>query len=210
MKVFDYLYPIRQSRISNEEFNRLFSGFSSDFLLFTSDVDEIPKSRFLHLLKSCGIPQRFRPILLQCDDYYYSFEFLSSSSPFMPGATLSRFHAYQTIPSDIRTARLHYRPIHGVCFHCSYCFDRVELVRLKLSSFSHTELDRDRYRDVQYILDRFQYGKNLFYRLKKPYRRSSINEIELPRLLQVKHERERFRYMLNRSSMINAGFRDVQ
>lgn len=184
-----------------------FFYFCRDFLLFTSDVDEIPKSRFVHLLKSCDIPRHFPPILLQCDAYCYSFEFLSYSSPFWSGVSLSRFHAYEIIPSDIRTARLHYRPIHGVCFHCSYCFDTVELVRLKLRSFSHTELDVDRYHNVQYIIDRFQHGKNLFHRFKKPYRHLSSNQIELPRLLQV--ERERFRYMLNRSTMINAGFRDV-
>lgn len=116
-----------------------------DILLLTSDVDEIPRSRFLHLLKSCGIPRQFPPIVLQCATYYYSFEFRSSSAPAVFGTTLSRFNARQMIPSGIRNARFHYRPIRNVCFHCSYCFDTVTLVRLKLSSFSHTKFDLARY-----------------------------------------------------------------
>lgn len=186
-----------------------FSFSFRDILLLTSDVDEIPRSRFLHLLKSCGIPRQFPPIVLQCDTYCYSFEFRSSSTPIVLGTTLSRFNARQMIPSGIRNARFHYRPIRNVCFHCSYCFDTVTLVRLKLSSFSHTELDIARYHNQRYIIDRFQNGKDLFRRFRRPFQRVQIHRNDLPRLLQSEEQRTRFMYMLNRSSMINAGFRDV-
>jgi beta-1,4-mannosyl-glycoprotein beta-1,4-N-acetylglucosaminyltransferase len=174
----------------------------------TSDVDEIPKSRFISALKSCQLPQPFPPILLQCDFYYYSFEFIQPSSPFWPGGSLLRYSPNASIPSGLRNSRLSYRPIPGVCFHCSYCVDSLASVQLKLSSFSHTEVNIDRFRNPKHIIDRFKNGKDLFDNIPNPFERSKLNEIELPRLLQISGERERFMYMLNRSSLSNVGFRD--
>jgi beta-1,4-mannosyl-glycoprotein beta-1,4-N-acetylglucosaminyltransferase len=159
----------------------LFSFSFRDILLLTSDVDEIPRSRFLYLLKSCGIPRQFPPTVLQCDAYYYSFEFRSSSNPVRLGTTLSRFNARQMIPSGIYNARSHYRPIPHVCFHCSYCFDTVTLVRSKLTSFSHTELDIARYHNLQYIIDRFQNGKYLFRRFRRPFQHMQIHQNDVQR-----------------------------
>jgi beta-1,4-mannosyl-glycoprotein beta-1,4-N-acetylglucosaminyltransferase len=174
----------------------------------TSDVDEIPKSRFVRALKSCQLPQPFPPTLLQCDFYYYSFEFIQPSSPLWSGGTLSQFSRNANVPSRLRTSRLRYRPIRGVCFHCSFCVDSVASVRLKLSSFSHTEFDIDRFRNLKHILDRFKNGKDLFDKIVTPFKRSKMNEIELPRLLQTAEGQERFMYMLNRSSLPNVGFCD--
>jgi hypothetical protein len=78
-----------------------------------------------------------------------------------PGGTLSRFRPNTNVPSDLRISRLAYRPIHGIYFHCSYCVDSVTSVRLKLSSFSHTEVNIDRFRNLKYIIDRFKNGKDL-------------------------------------------------
>ena len=177
-------------------------------MLLTSDVDEIPKSRFVRALKFCQLPQPFPPTLLQCDFYYYSFEFLQPSSPLWPGGTLSRFSPNENVPTGLRGARSSYHPIRGVCFHCSFCFDTVASVRLKLNSFSHTEYDHEGFHKSRYIIGRFRNGRDLFDRSFKPFRRSQMNETELPRLLQQSEGQQRFMYMLKRSSMANVGFRD--
>ncbi len=175
----------------------------------TSDVDEIPKFRFVRALKSCQLPQPFPPTLLQCDFYYYSFEFLQPSSPLWPGGTLSRFNPNASVPDGLRTSRLGYRPIRSACFHCSYCVDSIASVRLKLSSFSHTEVNINRFRNLKHIIDRFKTGKDLFDNIADPFKRPKMNETELPRLLKISGERERFMYMMNRSSMSNIGFCDL-
>lgn len=140
-----------------------------------SDVDEIPKSRFMRVLKSCEFPKNYPLTSLQCDFYYYSFEFLQPDSPFWPGTTIKRFSPNAVIPSDIRNLRSNQHAIPGVCFHCSYCFDSVASVRLKLSSYSHTELDTDKFRNQKHIIDRFLNGIDLFDRDVKPMKLNCLD-----------------------------------
>ncbi|CAF4053167.1 unnamed protein product [Rotaria magnacalcarata] len=160
----------------------------------------------MQTLASCERPLPFESLLLQCDFYYYSFEFLLGRGNSWAGGTVSRFNSHTKIPSELRKARAGYRPVSGACFHCSYCFDSIAGVRQKLGSFSHTELDIPKFRDKQHIIDRFRNGKDLFDRGGGPIHRVNKNQIELPQLLQ--REPERFMYMLNRS-FPNAGFRDA-
>ncbi len=149
----------------------------------------------------------FPPLLLTCDLYYYSYEFRSVTQPNWPGSSVFRFNFNETIPVNLREMRHDFRSIAGACFHCSYCFDRVSSVREKLSSFSHTEYDIEKYHNQQHIIDRFQSGTDLFDRSELPLRRAMPREVELPNLL--KKQPQRFMYMLNRSSSANAAFRDV-
>jgi beta-1,4-mannosyl-glycoprotein beta-1,4-N-acetylglucosaminyltransferase len=98
--------------------------------------------------------------------------------------------------------------VPGTCFHCSSCFDLLAAVRVKISSFPHTELDHARFHDQKHIIDRYQKGKDLFDRSDALFGRAVLNETELPRLLKL--ERKHFSYLLIRSSSPNAGFRDAQ
>ncbi|CAF4204669.1 unnamed protein product [Rotaria socialis] len=196
----------RERRMRDEGIRLALPHSTKDYLLLTSDLDEIPKSRFVQALTSCDLRTPFQPMLLQCDFYYYSFEFRHATRQYFVGGTVSKFSPNTTVPSDLRKARFRYRPIPGTCFHCSYCFDRLASVRLKIASFSHTELDIPKFHDQNHIIDRFRNGKDLFDRATEPLRRTYANETDLPLLVKLK--REHFMYMLNRSSL-NAGFRDA-
>jgi beta-1,4-mannosyl-glycoprotein beta-1,4-N-acetylglucosaminyltransferase len=175
--------------------------------LLTSDVDEIPKARFVWALENCDLPDPFPSLLLKCEFYYYSYEFRDAFTPYWSGVTVSRFGPNKSVTLDLRKIRNTFRPMLATCFHCSYCFDRISSVREKIGSFSHTELDIEKYRNQQHIVDRFKNGKDLFDRCRQSLRRTTENETELPRLL--KQQPQRFMYMLNRSSSANAAFRDV-
>lgn len=175
--------------------------------MLTSDVDEIPKARFVWTLSNCDLPNNFSPLLLKCDFYYYSYEFRNAAIPFSVGGTATRFGYDKTIQLDLRQSRFNYRPMLGTCFHCSYCFDTIAAVREKIASFSHTEVDTEKHRNQQHIIDRFQNGKDLYDRLDQPLRRATKEENDLPQLL--KEQPQRFKYMINRSSSSNAAFRDV-
>jgi len=123
------------------------------------------------------------------------------------GGTISQFSPNAKIPPDIRSARLRYRLLPDTCFHCSYCFDTLKSVHRKLSSFAHTELDTDKYHDEKFLIDRYQNGLNLFGRLNEGFIHVDTNKIDLPRLLKL--QPNRFKYILNRASLPNAGFRDA-
>jgi hypothetical protein len=179
----------------------------NDYILLTSDVDEIPKARFVWALATCDLPKPFPSLLLECDYYYYSYEFRNTVNPYSHGVSVSRFGPNETVPLDLLKIRLNFRSMFGTCFHCSYCFDRISFVREKLSSFAHTEANQKKYYNQQDIIDKFQNGKDLFDRRNQPFHRTTQNETDLPKLL--KEQPQRFMYMLNRSSSPNAAFRDV-
>ncbi len=182
--------------------------FCRDFLVFESDIDEIPKVRFMRALRYCQIPQPFPSMLLQCDFYYYSFEYLQPSSSYWSGGSVSHYTPNQTVPSGLRSAKAGFRAMRGVCFHCSYCFDSIALVRSKLGSFSHTEVNTEEYRSLEHIIDRYRNGRDFFGRNGRVFERAKMNQTELPRIFKIPGQRERFMYMFNRSSMANVGFRD--
>ncbi|CAF2124155.1 unnamed protein product [Rotaria magnacalcarata] len=196
----------RERRMRDEGIRLALPHSTKDYLLLTSDLDEIPKSCFVQALTSCELPISFQPMLLQCDFYYYSFEFRHATRQYSDGGTVSKFSPNTAVSSDLRKARFRYRSMPSTCFHCSSCFDRLASVRLKIASFSHTEFDIPKFRDKNHIIDRFRNGKDLFDRAGELFRRTDANEADLPKLLRV--ERKRFLYMLNRSSQ-NAGFQDV-
>ncbi|CAF5169783.1 unnamed protein product, partial [Rotaria magnacalcarata] len=124
-------------------------------------------------------------MLLQCDFYYYSFEFRHATRQYSDGGTVSKFSPNTAVSSDLRKARFRYRSMPSTCFHCSSCFDRLASVRLKIASFSHTEFDIPKFRDKNHIIDRFRNGKDLFDRAGELFRRTDANEADLPKLLRV-------------------------
>ncbi|CAF1290412.1 unnamed protein product [Adineta steineri] len=184
---------------------------TQDILLLTSDVDEIPKAHFLYLLNACELPKPFPSLVLVCAYYYYSFEFRRQGGA-IDGPTVSFLAGNRTNRTTspdgkyVRDERFSYQPMPSACYHCSWCFDRINLTRSKLASFSHSELNRAEYHTQEHIIDRYRHGKDLFNRPSEIYIRIENND-EIPEL--IKAQPERFSYLINRAALVNAGFRDV-
>ncbi|CAF0796047.1 unnamed protein product [Adineta ricciae] len=182
---------------------------SGDTILLTSDVDEIPTAHFLNALTSCELSNPFQPLVLICAYYYYSFEFRrgTTEGATVTFLTLDPAEQAQTISGKtLRDNRFSFQRMPSSCYHCSWCFDRINLTRSKLGSFSHTELNRPEYQKQDHILARYREGKDLFNRASEVYVRLDEND-EIPEL--VKAQRDRFAYLWNRTALVNVGFRDV-
>jgi beta-1,4-mannosyl-glycoprotein beta-1,4-N-acetylglucosaminyltransferase len=194
--------------IQEEEQN---SFRSRDILLLTSDVDEIPRAHFMRVLSACQLPVPFPSLVLVCASYYYSFEFRRKGDA-MVGPTVSLLMANRTnrslSPSGkiLRDERFGYQHMPSACYHCSWCFDQINLTRTKMASYSHTEHDRAQFQTQEHILTRYRHGKDLFDRPGEEYVRIE-NNAEVPEL--VKAQKRRFLYMTNRSALVNDGFRDI-
>jgi beta-1,4-mannosyl-glycoprotein beta-1,4-N-acetylglucosaminyltransferase len=149
--------------------------------------------------------------MLLCAYYYYSFEFRRKGGT-TEGATVNFLMANRTnrttSPSGkvLRDERFNYQRMPSSCYHCSWCFDRINLTRSKMASFSHTELNRVQFQAQEHILARYRTGKDLFDRASEVYVRVENND-EIPEL--VKAQPERFAYMTNRTTLVDVGFRDV-
>ena len=76
----------------------------------------------------------------------------------------------------------------------------------KMSSFSHTELNKQEFRHKSTITDRVRTGKDLWMRRGENYDRVENNQ-EFPSYL--KRNKRKFEYLLNRDAL-DAGFVDYK
>ena len=75
-----------------------------------------------------------------------------------------------------------------------------------MQSFSHTELNRVKYRQKEWIVEHVRNGLDLWGRWGQWYERLEGNK-DIPGYLRV--EQERFGYLLNRDG-VDAGFVDYE
>lgn len=156
-----------------------------DDVLIISDIDEIPRPHTATLLRNCAFPRR---LTLRSRFYYYSFQWLHRGVEWQhPQAT------YYTGPSTITPSHLR----SGTCgplltrlgesadlwnaaWHCSSCFSHISTILNKLSSFSHSEFNKDKFRQKEGILRRVRNGLDLFDRWGQKYDRVERNT-DVPR-----------------------------
>ncbi|KAK9119841.1 hypothetical protein Scep_017934 [Stephania cephalantha] len=139
------------------------AGITDDDLLIMSDVDEIPSSHTINLLRWCDeIP----PILhLRLRNYLYSFEFLLDNDSWR-----ASIHKYQ--PGKTRYA--HFRQsdiiLSDAGWHCSFCFRRISEFIFKMKAYSHVDRVRfSHYLNPKRIQSIICKGADLFDMLPEEY-----------------------------------------
>uniref|UniRef100_A0A5B6YWV2 Beta-1,4-mannosyl-glycoprotein 4-beta-N-acetylglucosaminyltransferase n=1 Tax=Davidia involucrata TaxID=16924 RepID=A0A5B6YWV2_DAVIN len=175
------------------------AGIEDDDLLIMSDVDEIPSSHTINLLRWCdGVP----PILhLQLRNYLYSFEFLWDHKSWRASV-----HRYQTG----KTKYAHYRQtdylLADAGWHCSFCFRRISDFIYKMKAYSHYDRVRfSHYLNPKRIQDVICKGANLYDMLPEEYTFKEIigkmgpiphsySAVELPAYLL--NNADKYRYLL--------------
>ncbi|GAA0158462.1 glycosyltransferase [Lithospermum erythrorhizon] len=139
------------------------AGIQDDDLLIMSDVDEIPSSHTINLLRWCDdIPSVLH---LRLKNYLYSFEFLVDNNSWRASV-----HRYQSG----KTRYAHYRQSDDILtdagWHCSFCFRRISDIIFKMKAYSH--FDRVRFshflnpKRVQRVICK---GDDLFDMLPEEY-----------------------------------------
>ncbi|KAK9104340.1 hypothetical protein Scep_021184 [Stephania cephalantha] len=149
-------------RVALDQLLRI-AGISEDDLLIMSDVDEIPSSHTINLLRWCdNIP----PILhLRLKNYLYSFEFLLDDNSWRASV-----HRYQ--PGKTRYA--HFRQSDIILsdsgWHCSFCFRYISEFIFKMKAYSHSDRVRfSHYLNPKRIQDVICKGADLFDMLPEEY-----------------------------------------
>lgn len=118
-------------RVALDQLLRI-AGIEDDDLLIMSDVDEIPSSHTIDLLRWCDeIPS---VIHLQLRNYLYSFEFLLDQKSWR-----ASIHRYQ----KGKTRYAHYRQtdylLSDAGWHCSFCFRYINEFIFKMKAYSHND-----------------------------------------------------------------------
>jgi beta-1,4-mannosyl-glycoprotein beta-1,4-N-acetylglucosaminyltransferase len=169
-------------------------------VILVSDVDEIPRPSTLTALRNCVFPQK---LSLHSAMYYYSFQWANRGDWAFPQATF--YNGNDTVlPNELRsTADAH---LYKASWHCSYCFSTINEMVVKISSFSHSELNLDRFKDPQQILRRVRNGIDMYERSGSEYDRIEDNR-DVPDFLRANEEK--YKFVFNRDPE-NANFVDLQ
>jgi beta-1,4-mannosyl-glycoprotein beta-1,4-N-acetylglucosaminyltransferase len=178
-------------------------------VIVVADVDEVIRPETMVLLKACDFPRRLN---LRSHFYYYSFQYLHVGSQWShPQATY--YQGSRTVlPVNLRNSDGGFQPLikletadlWDAGWHCSSCFATIEEFLMKMSSFSHTWMNHESFRDRDRIADRVRQGKDAWDREGEEYKRVDGNR-DVPSILLA--QRERFTYLLDRDGP-SAGFRD--
>jgi beta-1,4-mannosyl-glycoprotein beta-1,4-N-acetylglucosaminyltransferase len=180
-------------------------------VILVSDVDEIPRPASLTVLRNCDYNRR---LTLRSRFYYYSFQWLHEGEEW-PHPQATYYEGENTIrPADLRNGeggsntlmrKLEKADLDNAAWHCSSCFATLWEMQNKMSSFSHTALNKEQFRERAGIIRRVRNGHDLFDRPNEFYDRIEHNT-DIP--FYLKANKDKFSYMLNRD-MINANFWDV-
>lgn len=188
-------------------------------VLIVADVDEIPRSSTVALLRHCAFPRR---LTLRSAFYYYSFQWRHVGAEWEhPQATFYTGAASTLSPTSLRlgtagadggwwaTRRAWWdkADLRGAAWHCSSCFSTLAEMQRKMAAFSHApQLNRPEFSDPAAIVRRVRNGLDLFDRSDQRYERVSDNE-DLPGYLRGR--RREFAYLLDRDPE-GANFKDCR
>ncbi|OAA62333.1 glycosyl transferase family 17 protein [Cordyceps fumosorosea ARSEF 2679] len=179
-------------------------------VLVVADVDEIPRPETLRVLRACAFPRR---LTLASRFYYYSFQFLSVGPEWHhPQATFYDGPGARTLaPNDLRdgqggnfVSRWRESARYGnASWHCSSCFDSMDMFLNKMASFSHKWMNGAQYRDRDRIADAVRDGVDIWGRRSSTFERLDGNQ-DLPPLVR---DDPRYVYLRDRSGK-SAGMKD--
>lgn len=171
-------------------------------VLLVSDVDEIPRPDALTTLRNCDIPDE---VTLHTTMYYYGFQWRKREDWAHPQATF--YNGEKTVlPQALRSTGNAKAHLFHAGWHCSYCFSTLDEMIKKVTSFSHSEMNQDRFKDQQLIVNRVRSGTDMFDRAEEHFDRIEDN-LDVPEFV-VKH-RDRYAYLLDRDGP-NGGFVDYE
>jgi beta-1,4-mannosyl-glycoprotein beta-1,4-N-acetylglucosaminyltransferase len=189
---------------------------STDDVIIVSDIDEIPRPATVQLLREC---QFSRIVTLRSRFYYYSFQWLHRGKEWAhPQATTYHGKDQTILPASLReldgskiadpVPNSDKQTIWNSSWHCSSCFATLDEMLLKMKSFSHTNLNAEKFRSKEWIVEHIRNGRDLWDRWFQWYSRVDNNQ-DLPEYLKEQYAKGRFGYMIDRDGE-GAGFEDYK
>lgn len=171
-------------------------------VILVSDVDEIPRAEIIKSLRNCDFPRRLG---LRTVYYRYSFQWTLREEQWHHPQVTYYDGANTVRPESLRMGKVD-SELWNAGWHCSSCLGSLKDMVNKVTSFSHSELNKPDFRDPAQILQRVRLGHDPYNRTAKIYDRIDSNP-DVPRYL-LQHP-DKFAYLINRD-LPSANFRDYE
>ncbi len=170
-------------------------------VILVSDVDEMPRPSTITALRNCEFPKK---LSLHSHMYYYSFQWVNRQDWPHPQATY--YSANSTVlPDELRSQGEGTQHLYNAAWHCSYCFSTIKEMVSKIKSFSHQELNQDRFKDPKEVLRKVRTGIDMYERAEEIYDRVEDNR-DVPEF--IRKSGDKLKYMLDRDPE-NGNFLDL-
>lgn len=171
----NYEQPNINGKIGQQWFNEAFQrnaierglkqlNLKDDDFIIVADVDEIPDPITLELIKKANGPQQIADInILQMDMYYYNLSSVITNP--WPFVKFLSYNSYKTLPISLHDLRwlCNIPIIQKGGWHLSY-FGDSNFIKNKISTFSHQELNKEQFTDIEKIENRLKHSVDLFDR----------------------------------------------
>jgi hypothetical protein len=132
-------------------------GLKASDILCIADVDEIPNSEVLSMLRKEGLEEAMS---LEMDLYYYTAELKLHKWIHPKVCNIENYvHRFHRNPETLRMSVCPLIPNGG--WHLSY-FGSPEFVQNKLRNFSHQEFNTEKHTSLDFVTDRLTKHTNLF------------------------------------------------
>ncbi|MGL3827409.1 glycosyl transferase family 17 [Candidatus Pelagibacter communis] len=168
-------FPNLENPWSMLEYQRNYSlneikKYDDDTIIIISDVDEIPNPNKIHLF----IDDKYSEGVFEQNFFYYKLNLINETQSEWYGSKITR-KKYLKTPNKLREKKIKQYPwwrfdkprnikiIKDGGWHFSFLYD-VDGIIKKISSFQHTEFDKDEYKDKSTIIKKIENGEDLFNR----------------------------------------------
>lgn len=171
------------------------AGVKDSDLVLMSDVDELPRSSTMNLLRTCDFGDT---VHLQMNNYLYSFEFLLDAQSWRASVRRHPSNGYSH-------GRVSEQLLGDAGWHCSFCFKHIADFQFKMQAYSHADRSRKELLDENRIQKVICDGTDIFDMYPEAYSWSELarkmapmsktnSAMDVPRLLT--EQPEEFAYLL--------------
>ncbi len=136
-------------------------NFSNEDILIISDVDEIPSKDKLNFIKTCDF-KKIAPVVFEQHLFHVDCNFLRLES--WRGSIITTMQICNVYsPHQLRRARN--RISHFTDAGWSFSsFGGPKKIKEKFEAFAHTEYNKDKFKDINHIMNCQKTGADLFHR----------------------------------------------
>lgn len=151
--------------------------FPDDAVIMISDLDEIPNTQCIPIAKDY-FSKGWQALAVQQDHYAYNFN-QRRVTPIL-GTTIST-NRYTKIASarDVHNHRYGHGVITNGGWHLSY-WGNADQIRYKIETFAHQELNQDKYKNTEHILNKIKNGQDMFDRTDYDNNYVKVRPEEIP------------------------------
>ena len=149
--------------------------FPDDAIIMISDLDEIPHKQCIQIAKDNFKGGSYEVLSVEVDHFTYNFN-QKMKKKLLCTTISTNAYTKRIGARDVHNGRYGHPVIYNGGWHLSYWGD-VNVIRHKIETFAHQELNQEKFKDPEYIQAKMLEGEDLFGRTEFTHVKVDPSEI---------------------------------